>query len=336
MRAILAILLRTLLALIAITLLVWIFNLSIWIGPAPDSHTRLIAHRGVHQTFSRDGVGSDTCTASRIEAPTHDFLENTLPSMAEAFSFDADIVELDIHPTPDGKFAVFHDWTLDCRTNGSGVTRQTPMSVLKTLDIGHGYTADSGRTFPFQGKGIGMMPELEEVLTAFPSGRFLVNFKSNNPAEGNALAELLKNHQHYRKRVWAVYGVAKPVDAARAHIPGLQGFSKQQTKSCLKAYIILGWSGFVPEACHNTIISVPVSHAKWLWGWPHRFTKRLHNHGSSVILLGPHRGSTTGSTGIDSMELLQKVPARFDGLVWTNKIELIGPAFYALQKQEEK
>ena len=36
--------------------------------------------------------------------------------MRAAFAAGADIVELDIHPTTDGQFAVFHDWTLDCRT----------------------------------------------------------------------------------------------------------------------------------------------------------------------------------------------------------------------------
>ena len=38
--------------------------------------------------------------------------------MRAAFDSGADVVELDVHLTPDGKFAVFHDWTLDCRTDG--------------------------------------------------------------------------------------------------------------------------------------------------------------------------------------------------------------------------
>jgi Glycerophosphoryl diester phosphodiesterase family len=65
-----------------------------------------------------------TCTAARIHPPEHPFIENTLPSMRAAFAAGADIVELDIHPTTDGQFAVFHDWTLECHTNGRGVTRE--------------------------------------------------------------------------------------------------------------------------------------------------------------------------------------------------------------------
>ena len=88
--------------------------------------------------------------------------------MRAGFAAGADIVELDVHPTTDGEFAVFHDWTLDCRTDGQGVTREHSMAYLKKLDIGHGYTADGGKTFPFRGKGIGLMPTLAEVLEAFP------------------------------------------------------------------------------------------------------------------------------------------------------------------------
>jgi glycerophosphoryl diester phosphodiesterase len=70
--------------------------------------------------------------------------------MRAAFNAGADVVEIDVHPTNDGHFAVIHDWTLDCRTNGRGVTRKHSLAELKTLDAGYGYTADGGKTFPFR------------------------------------------------------------------------------------------------------------------------------------------------------------------------------------------
>jgi len=54
--------------------------------------------------------------------------------MQAAFAAGADIVEFDIHPTTDGHFAVFHDWTLDWRTDGRGVTRERTLAELKALD----------------------------------------------------------------------------------------------------------------------------------------------------------------------------------------------------------
>ena len=116
----------------------------------------LLAHRGLAQTFTREDLERDTCTATRINPPEHAFIENTLPSMEAAFAAGADVVEFDVHPTTDGQFAVFHDWTLDCRTEGNGKTRDHAMADLKRLDVGYGYTADGGKTFPLRGKGVGL------------------------------------------------------------------------------------------------------------------------------------------------------------------------------------
>ena len=169
----------------------------------------LLAHRGMAQRFDERDLKNDTCTAALMLPPTHDYLENTIRSMRAGFEAGADIVEIDVHPTTDNEFAVFHDWTLDCRTNGHGVTRGHTMAELKRLDIGYGYTSDSGKTFPFRGKGIGMMPSLGEVLATFPDQRLLVNVKSREPSEGEKLAaaalreiarQLFRRHLDQRDR----------------------------------------------------------------------------------------------------------------------------------------
>jgi glycerophosphoryl diester phosphodiesterase len=48
-------------------------------------------------------------------------------------------------------------------------------AAWRAIDIGHGYTADGGATFPFRGKGVGLMPSLSEMLAAFPGRAFLIN-----------------------------------------------------------------------------------------------------------------------------------------------------------------
>lgn len=101
---------------------VYVNNSSLLATPKNDSPL-LLAHRGLAQTFSLEGVEKDTCTAQRIYEPEHPYLENTIPSMEAAFLAGADIVEFDIKPTKDGQFAVFHDWALDCRTNGQGMAK---------------------------------------------------------------------------------------------------------------------------------------------------------------------------------------------------------------------
>ena len=310
--------------LVVIIAAVYGLNASWLAAPAGNDSPRIIAHRGVHQTFSHDGVDAETCTASRIDPPSHDFIENTIPSMRAAFAAGADVVELDIHLTPDKVFAVMHDWTLDCRTNGHGVTEQTPWPVLKTLDVGYGYTADGGKTFPLRGKGVGLMPRLDEVYTAFPEGSFLVNFKSRRVEEGEALAALLNANPEAKDATFGVYGGAEPTQAAEAVVTGLKGFDKASLKACLIPYEAYGWTGILPDACRNTLVALPIDYAPYVWGWPNRFMQRMRDADTDVILVGPYGGGGF-TAGIDTPELAAKIPEGFDGYVWTNKIETIGP-----------
>ena len=82
----------------------------------------------------------------------------------------------------------------------------------------------------------------------------------------------------------------------------------------------------MPDACRETMIMLPINLAPWLWGWPNLFLERVRDAGSEIILLGPYESGDPGTAGIDTLEQLAGVPAEFDGYVWTNRIDLIGPA----------
>ncbi len=299
------------------------------LAPAMSRKPLLLAHRGLAQTFPSEGLTNETCTASRIDPPTHGFLENTLPSMQRAFDGGADIVEFDVHPTTDGHFVVFHDWTVGCRTDGRGVTREHTLAELKALDIGYGYTADGGKTFPFRGKGVGLMPSLDEVLTAFPGKRFLINIKSNDPAEGALLAEHLQRLPPGELALLMAYGGDRPIATLAARLPALKVMSKATLKGCGLAYLGLGWTGYVPEACRHTLMLIPSNYAWLLWGWPNRFLERMRHAGTDVFLAGPHASGEAGTAGIDDAVGWRALPAHYDGGVWTNRIDLIGPLMRA-------
>ena len=220
---------------------------------------------------------------------------------------------------------MFHDWTLDCLTEAHGVTHDTPMSVLRTLDLGYGYSADGGKTFPFRGKASAHIPTLAEVLTQFAAGRFLVDFKSRQAREGVAVAELMSRRASYRTAVWGVYGGEAPTERARELQPSLRGYTLASLKACGLAYIGVGWTGYVPDACRHRLMLVPANLGPLLWGWPHRFVSRMHAAGSEVILAGDYKPGV-GTRGIEDAAAFDAlVPEHFDGYVWTNRIELIGP-----------
>ena len=286
----------------------------------------LLAHRGLAQTFTREDLERDTCTATRIHPPEHEFIENTLPSMEAAFAAGADVVEFDVHPTTDGNFAVFHDWTLDCRTEGNGHDARSRHGRLKPLDVGYGYTADGGKTFPLRGKGVGLMPTLDEVLATFPDKRFLINVKSNDASEGEKLAAHLQSSRRVARAPDGLRRHDRRLELVHAKLPDVPIGSNKSLKSCLIRYSSLGWSGYVPRRCRTGMMLVPLNFAPWLWGWPDIF-HAAHGRApaSHVFVLGPYDGSF-GTSGVDDLDSYREAAEGFAGGIWTNRIDRIGAA----------
>jgi glycerophosphoryl diester phosphodiesterase len=308
----------------AILLLLTIVNAS-WLAGKPPGGIRLIAHRGVYQLFDHKGVGRDTCTATRIEPPVHDFLENTIRSMQAARRMGADMVEIDIAPTADGRIAVFHDWTVDCRTEGKGETRDLTLAQLQALDIGHGYTADGGKTFPFRGKRTDRMPSLEEALDTLPGTPILFNFKSRNPREADVLAAALKAaRRDVVARRDAFYGAPRPVERIRAHFPKAWAWSIEGAKACTKDYMLYGWTSIIPESCRDGTLIVPLNYQWAFWGWPNRTIRRMEKVGARVLIVGPY--GEDRPMGLTLPEQLGAIPSSFKGYVWVEDIWTVGPA----------
>ena len=301
-------------------------NNSSMLAASPTGRPAVLAHRGVHQTFSAAGLSRDTCTANRIDPPTNPYLENTLPSMKASFDAGATALELDVHPTTDGEFAVFHDWSLECRTDGRGVTREQSMGYLKTLDMGYGYTADDGATFPFRGKGVGLMPTLGEVLQTFSGRQFLINIKSNDLTEPDRLLAYLRRRGIAADGKLWIYATGRPMERLLQIAPQARVMSKQGMKACTKAYLAIGWSGHVPGACRGKYIAVPTNLAPVFWGWPNRLQQRMKKADVEILLVGP---VGKGGIGVNRLDDLRAVPARFAGYVITDKVEVIGLAVRA-------
>ena len=306
----------------ALIIAVIISNLS-WFYAAPSGSVKLLAHRGVHQTFHRQNLTNETCTAERIFKPKHPFLENTIPSIKAAFDYGADMVEIDTLPTADGHFVVFHDWTVDCRTNGHGRTTDLTLDHLQSLDIGYGYTADGGKTYPFRGESIGMMPSLKDVLLTFPGRAFMINLKSNRAADADMLAAYLKNADHQLGSASLLWTGHRAANRWRALQQPLPVTTRREVKNCAKNYILLGWLGTVPEACSTFGLVVPQDFSWLYWGWPNGTLFRFTNSGSRVFIAGALTGDRQG---IDTIEQLQEIPDGFDGWVMTDRIEVVGPA----------
>nr|WP_145025156.1 glycerophosphodiester phosphodiesterase family protein [Paenibacillus sp. Y412MC10] len=322
---------KTFMILALLLVFIYLNNTSLLAKPR-DGSPFLLAHRGLAQTFTMEGITNDTCTAERIDPPEHPYLENTLPSMEAAFQAGADMVELDIKLTKDDQIAVFHDWTLDCRTNVKGMTTDYTMAELKKVDIGYGYTADGGQTYPFRGKGVGLMPTLDEVLKQFPDRSFLIHMKSSDPKEGTRLAEAMSALPEQRLKQLAFYGGDEPVAALKAKLPEARVMSIATMKRCLIPYLAAGWTGYMPSACKHTELHIPEKIAPLLWGWPNRFLNRMDKADTRVIVVGGD--GSDFSSGFDSPEDIKRLPAHYSGGIWTNRIDRIAPLFKGSSAEE--
>lgn len=287
-----------------------------WLAPYPAGAPKLIDHRGFYQLYDKAGVGRDTCTADRIYEPYHRYLENTVDSVLRSQKMGAWMVEVDVAPTRDGELVVWHDWTLDCRTDGSGNVRDATLEELKALDIGYGYTADGGKTYPFRGQFVGAMPTFEEVASALPKrGKLMINFKSKDPAEADLLAAKMKAvGRDPVKAGDAFYGHTGPINRIRELYPDVWAWNQQKAKACSQDYVAYGWTGYLPESCRGETMIVPLNYQWAFWGWPNRLIARMEEYGGEIIVVGPVGGDRP--RGLTLPEQLTEIPASFNGYVW--------------------
>lgn len=310
---------RAVIAVLLLAIFMFLNNTSLF-SQRPAGKPKILAHRGLAQTFDIKGLKWDSNTAAMIYEPEHAFLENTLPSMRAAFDLGADMVEFDVRLTSDQQLAVFHDFLLDYRTDGKGLVASFTMAELKKLDLGYGYTADGGKTYPFRGMGTGLMVTAEEVFAAFPDKSFLIHAKDGGATVGRLLAALFKGKSPEWLSKIGVYGDHDTMMVLKSEFPQLKVLSMQTLKRALISYILLGWTGYIPESIKNAQIHVPLKYARYLWGWPRKFLNRMDSVNTRITLVA---GDGKWSEGFDAEADLATIPEEFNGYVWTNRVDRI-------------
>ena len=289
-------------------------------GGNPDSITpkndfQVLAHRGVHVNWQKGTYDRFTgCEAVHIYKPEHGYIENTIESIQAAFEMGATIVEIDIRITGDNSLVVFHDWMLDCRTDGDGNVSDRTLAYLKRLDIGYGYTYDNGKTFPLRGKGTGKIPTLEEVFQAFPEKKFLIDHKDGTMESAKLLVDDIAPLPPNQQKLLFYWGPDSTYEYVNSNIPSVTRFfgTRAQVKKWFMTYMLtFGLSGF-PEEGRGLVIGMPPGYTKFLWGWPYRFLKKVSGAGMKFYLMI--------DTGEDAVAMLD-IPV--DGIV-TDYIEAVG------------
>lgn len=133
--------------------------------------------------------------------------ENTLYAFERAGRLGVDVIELDVRSTSDGVLVAMHDATVNRTTDGAGRVSEMTLEQLKKYDAGYRWSSDGGKSFPVRGRGISV-PTLEEVFTALPKTRFIVEPKQDAPSITAALCSLIRGRGMADKVVVASFSNA--------------------------------------------------------------------------------------------------------------------------------
>ncbi len=148
------------------------------------------------------------------EAPS-----NTMYAFKTAMQKGADVLELDVHATSDGRLVVLHDATVDRTTNGSGRVDQMTLAQIQALDAANWFVPMKGTThsaqpseYTLRGIATGAVappegftaedfriPSLEEVFDAFPGVFINIEIKNTlpdtTPYEHILASQILQNNR---------------------------------------------------------------------------------------------------------------------------------------------
>ncbi len=322
-------------AVLALAFVALTFTNASWLAESPNGTPWKVAHRGFGQYAAGPGPGG--CGAAQIEPPVHDFIENTLSSLSQARRLGAGMLAVDLVPTADGKFAVFRDASLDCRTNGKGAVRDHTMEQLQQLDIGYGYTPDGGKTFPLRGKGLGAMPSLDEVLAAFPDAPLMFNLVGFTREDVDRMATTLRSSLRDMDNPRDVFsGDPAAIRRIGELFPKAWSWSIAGAKACEHDYKLTGWTGILPESCKGGTMLVTLENSFMLWGWPNRLIGRMEAEGGHIVIAPPARDNSPIG-GLSLPEQIGEIPASFNGYIWIDDMWTVGPALHpSLDKRREQ
>lgn len=122
--------------------------------------------------------------------------ENTIAAINLAIKQGCDGIEMDVQLTQDGEVVVYHDWTVDRTTNGTGEIKDLTLEEIRKLDAGSWFSHE------FIGEKV---PTLEEVLKYIPKTLLLnVEIKSKSFDERgleDKVADILKKHDRIEHTV---------------------------------------------------------------------------------------------------------------------------------------
>ncbi|MDN3640201.1 glycerophosphodiester phosphodiesterase [Simiduia curdlanivorans] len=150
--------------------------------------------------------------------------KNTLEAALLSHKLAADVIEIDIHASSDGVLVLSHDETVDDMTDGTGFIKDKTFEELQSLDAALGFKKLSGS--PLQGTGV-KIPALQDVFTALPGARYIIEIKQLSPSIAESLCELIQQ-RNMQGQVLVGSFFTEPLETFRQHCPSVATSMSQE------------------------------------------------------------------------------------------------------------
>lgn len=171
---------------------------------ASPTAARLDRGAAIAAEITRADAGNVLVVAHRADWRHHP--ENSLPAIRSAIALGADVVEVDVRRTKDGRFVIIHDTTLDRTTNGRGLVADHTLEELRQLRLRDGAGSVTAE----------VMPTLEEALAAV-RGRAVVNLDKSSEHPD----EIFRVVEREGALGYALFSVTQRLDEFEKAYPGL-------------------------------------------------------------------------------------------------------------------
>lgn len=270
------------------------------------------AHKGLHNRYPTQ---QGNCPSLSLINDGHQFSENSMDSIIGAFDSGADLVEIDLRLTKDNQIIIFHDESLDCKTQLKGLVKDYTLEQLKQADLYYNISFDNGKSFPLRGVGLGKITTLPQVLKLLPSKPLHLNPKDKTTEMTNALLRDLSKVDEKVLDKYLFWGSEITFNILKDKLPHFGHFTTNnwQQAACLKdlkTWGILSFIGALPTSClkytdfsfdHNMSSLYPNL-------WPFPLLNVFHFHGIRIW-----------AYGVDTKEQYHKVKRQgFDGIITPN------------------
>lgn len=181
--------------------------------------------------------------------------EETLLAFTHAASLSPDLIfEMDVQMTSDGVLVLMHDETVDRTTNGTGAVSSFTYAQLSALDAGYRFTTDGGASFPYRGTGL-TVAKLDDVLTAFPARRMLIEIKAEAGTAAVAPVVDLIRARGMQDRVALSSFDESQVAIMRSYAPEMPTLYSQASATALVLGLLNG--NFTPALLVDDILELP-------------------------------------------------------------------------------